>query len=80
VSIEKYFGQYTPICDYCEKTLPGSYSYEGAARTAAAAGWETRGGTDDRIHVCTDCQFEEKGYSEEDAPDPRKGLLENRRY
>lgn len=78
--IEKYFGQYTPICDYCEKRLPGEHTFEGAARAAAAAGWETRGGPDDREHVCTDCLFEEKGYSEKDAPDPRKGMLENARY
>lgn len=65
MSIEKYFGQYTPVCDYCETRLPGAYSYEAAAGEVVAAGWEARGGPDDRIHVCTDCQFEEKGYSEE---------------
>lgn len=27
MSIEKFYGQYTPCCDYCEKTLPGEFSF-----------------------------------------------------
>ncbi len=60
--IEKLYGQYTPICDYCEKTLPGQMSYENAVSAMRAAGWESRKDGRVRIHVCTDCQFEEKGY------------------
>lgn len=65
--IEVYFGQYTPVCDCCEKRLATEFTFERAARLAVGAGWESRGGPDNREHVCTDCLFKEKGYSEEEV-------------
>lgn len=65
--IEKFRGMYTPTCDYCEKTLPGQMNYENAVAAILAAGWERRTEGSLRIHVCTDCQFEEKGYDKQEV-------------
>ena len=60
--IEKFYGQYTPICDNCEKTLPGKMSCIDAIAAIRDAGWESRLVQGQRMHICTDCLFEEKGY------------------
>ena len=62
MSIEKFYGQYTPTCDHCETTLPGQPSFTAAIQAVKDAGWESRKVDGGWIHVCTDCQFEEKGY------------------
>ena len=62
MSVERYYRQYTPICDYCGARLPGEGSWADAVRAKRESGWESRmvsGGWKD---VCTGCQFEEKGY------------------
>ena len=62
MSIEKFYGQYTPTCDYCEATLPGQPTFAEAIRSVNEAGWESRKVDGEWNHICTDCQFEEKGY------------------
>lgn len=62
MSIERFYGQYTPVCDYCDKTLPGERSYADAIRAKREAGWESRKVDGEWLDICTDCQFEEKGY------------------
>lgn len=62
MSIERYFGQYTPCCDYCDRTLPGALSFREAVRSKRNAGWEGRRVDGVWLDLCTDCQFEEKGY------------------
>lgn len=62
MSIEKFYGQYTPACDHCETTLPGQPTFTAAIQAVKEAGWESRKVDSEWIHVCTDCQFEEKGY------------------
>lgn len=63
--IDRFFGNYTPACDCCEKRLPGELSFQEAVRAIRAAGWESRKVGDEWEHVCTDCLFEEKGYARE---------------
>ena len=62
MSIERFFPYFTPVCDYCEKSLPGEYSFADAVRAMRAAGWERRKSDGEQIDVCTDCLFEEMGY------------------
>lgn len=64
MSIERFRGFYTPVCDECEKTIPGGQSYQEAYRAVIRAGWEVRNKSGMQIHICTDCLFEEKGYEE----------------
>lgn len=62
MSIEKFYGQYTPHCDYCEKTLPGEFSFADAIQAKQDAGWERRKVDGEWLDICDDCIFEEKGY------------------
>lgn len=64
MSIERFHGFYTPVCDECEKTIPGGQSYADAFRAMLRAGWEERRRKGVKTHVCTDCLFEEKGYGQ----------------
>ena len=61
MSIERYYGQYTPVCDCCER-LSGESSFTDAVRAKREAGWESRKVNGEWEDICTDCQFEEKGY------------------
>lgn len=65
--IERYYGNYTPVCDYCEKRLPGELSWRDAIRAKHEAGWESRKSGGEWVDVCNDCLFEEKGYSDEEG-------------
>lgn len=60
--IERYYSQYTPTCDYCDKRLPGELSFRDAMRAIREAGWESRKDGDYWGCICNDCLFEEKGY------------------
>lgn len=62
--IERFRGEYTPVCDYCEKRLPGADSFADALRAMRQAGWESRRqmGGEPWLCVCDDCIFEEKMY------------------
>lgn len=60
--IERFYGQYTPCCDYCEKTLPGQPSFGAAIQAKKDAGWESRKVDGEWVDICDDCLFEEKGY------------------
>lgn len=62
MSIERYYGQYTPVCDCCGERLPGELSFSDAVRAKREAGWESRKVNGEWEDICTDCQFEEKGY------------------
>ncbi len=62
MSIERYYRQYTPICDCCGARLPGEGSWADALRAMRGAGWESRKSKGKWKNICTDCQFEEKGY------------------
>ncbi len=66
--IERYYGQYTPTCDYCDKRLPGQLSNRDALRAIQEAGWEVRREGEYLGCVCTDCLFEEKGYDNDEIP------------
>ena len=68
MSIERHWPYFVPVCDCCEKQLPGEESFRNAVRAKLAAGWESRRDGDDWEDICADCLFEEKGYSEEEAP------------
>ena len=65
--IDTFYNNYTPVCDCCEKRLPGELSFQAAARAIRAAGWESRKVDGEREDVCTDCLFEEKDYAREFA-------------
>ena len=64
MSIERYFRQYTPVCDYCGNRLPGEESFSAAIRAKREAGWECRKVNGEWEDICTDCQFAEKGYDD----------------
>lgn len=63
--IERFFNNFTLVCDYCEKRPPGEMSFRDALRALRDAGWENRKSGGDWICVCNDCLFEEKGYENE---------------
>ena len=65
MSIERHYPYYAAVCDCCEKRLPGELSFRDAVRAMCAAGWERRRDDEDWEDVCTDCLFEEKGYTRE---------------
>ena len=62
MSIERYYQNYTAVCDCCGQRLPGELSFDAAVRSKQSAGWESRKVDGEWEDVCTDCQFEEKGY------------------
>jgi uncharacterized protein YlaI len=62
MSIERFRGIYTPICDECENEIPGAESYKEAMAAMFRAGWEIRRNNNVATHICTDCIFKEKGY------------------
>lgn len=64
MSIERYFRQYTPVCDYCGNRLPGEESFSAAIRAKREVGWECRKVNGEWEDICTDCLFEEKGYDD----------------
>ena len=64
MSIERYRGYYTAICDECEKRIPGGESFKEATAALLRAGWETRRNKGVVSHICTDCIFDEQGYLE----------------
>ena len=49
--IERFHNNYTPVCDYCEKRLPGELSFRDALRAMWDAGWESRKQDGERICV-----------------------------
>lgn len=65
MSIERFYDQFTPVCDCCEARLPGELSFYDAVRAKKDAGWISRKVDGEWEDVCTDCQFEEAGYVEE---------------
>lgn len=65
--IERYYSQYTPVCDYCERRLPGQLSRRDAVLAVLEAGWELRRDGEYQGCVCSDCLFQEKGYEREDG-------------
>ena len=62
MSIEKYYRNYTAVCDCCGKRLPAD-GWEDARRAKQDAGWESRKVDGEWQDICDDCLFEEKGYS-----------------
>lgn len=38
--IDRYYGQYTPVCDFCEGRLPGCTSFRAAVQEAKDEGWK----------------------------------------
>jgi hypothetical protein len=63
--IERFYSNYTPVCDCCEKRLPGELSFQAAVRAIRAAGWDRRKVDCEWEDICTDCLFEEKGYGDD---------------
>lgn len=61
MSIERYYSNYTAVCDCCGKRL-GADSWQGAIDTKREAGWQSRKVNGEWEDVCDDCLFEEKGY------------------
>lgn len=62
MSIDRYYRQYTPVCDCCGARLPGGESFAEAVQIKRDAGWISRKADGEWEDVCTDCQFEERGY------------------
>lgn len=62
MSIERYYRQYTVVCDCCDHRLGGAESFNEAVRMRREAGWESRKVDGEWEDICTDCLFEEKGY------------------
>ena len=56
MSIDKYYGQYTPTCDYCEEQLPGEMEWEDARKAMKDSDWvsvkQKDGG---HLHYCPEC-------------------------
>lgn len=65
MSIARYYQNFAAVCDYCDKQLPGEFTYDAAVRAKRAAGWERRKVDGEWVDICTDCQFEEKGYEDD---------------
>ena len=55
--IERYYRQFTPVCDGCGKRLCGQESRRDARRAVRAEGWEE---LDEEELLCRDCLFELK--------------------
>lgn len=66
MSIERHYSYFTAVCDYCGERLPGEMSFQDAVRAKRAAGWESRKTNDEWVDICGDCQFDEKGYSNDE--------------
>ena len=66
MSIERYYSNYSLVCDCCGKRL-GADSFEDARRLKTQEGWESRKVDGEWMDICDDCLFEEKGY-ENDKP------------
>ena len=62
VSIDRYYRQFTPVCDCCGTRLPGGESFAEAVQIKRDAGWISRKGDGEWEDICTDCRFEERGY------------------
>jgi hypothetical protein len=62
MSIEKFYRQFTPVCDCCGERIAGADSFDEAVRMKREAGWKSRKVDGEWEDICTDCQFEEKGY------------------
>ena len=60
--IDRNYRQFTPVCDCCGTRLPGGESFAEAVQIKRDAGWISRKVDGEWEDVCTDCQFEERGY------------------
>lgn len=61
--IERYYNTCSLVCDYCGSRIALARPDE-AHKARRAAGWEVRISKGEILDICTDCIFEEKGYSE----------------
>lgn len=58
MSINRYYGYYTPACDYCDTTLLAEESYFDAVAAKKSAGWLTRKLGGEWEDICLECQKE----------------------
>lgn len=56
--IDKFYGQYTPMCDNCEDTLPGELSHNDAREAMKNAGWHTEKSGGDWTNYCPECWYQ----------------------
>lgn len=64
MSIERHYPYYNAVCDRCGASLPGEETFMDAVKAKRAAGWESRKDGGEWEDICTDCQFEERGYDD----------------
>lgn len=62
MSIERFYGHYTVVCDTCGNELRGAESFDEARRMKHDAGWQSRKVNGEWEDICSDCLFEGKGY------------------
>lgn len=68
--IERYYDQYTPVCDYCnEAVLPGEMRFDDAARAMRDAGWKTRKEAGVWQNYCPECWQEVEQEEKSKAAD-----------
>jgi len=61
VSIERFHGFFTPVCDYCEARLPAGESFMEAVDIRKQAGWKSRKDKHgDWEDMCPECQEAER--------------------
>lgn len=56
MSIERDYGQFIPVCDYCGDQLPAVDSFPEAVQAKRDAGWVSREVDGEWEDVCPDCQ------------------------
>lgn len=61
MSIERYIGTCSLVCDYCGKQILMERADE-VRKARLAAGWERRNANGEFLDICDDCIFEEKDY------------------
>ena len=64
MSIERYYNNYSLVCDCCGKRL-GAGCFDDARRMKRDEGWKSRMVDGEWEDICDECLDEEKGYRNE---------------
>lgn len=61
MSIEKEYGYYVPVCDFCGFTLRDCETFDDAVKSMKENGWKVRKEDGELKNICTDCLDWERG-------------------